>query len=317
MLIGPLVGIVAGVALLYLGGEFLVHGASSLARIWGLRPMVIGLTVVAFGTSAPELAASLTAALAGSPGIAVGNVVGSNIANIGLILAITALIHPLSTGARFLRREMPVMLATAVLLILLFLDGILGRLEGALFVALLLVFLTVLFRGGEEPEVQEEFAREYAPETKMPAPLWRSTAGVFFGLAILVLGARLLVTGATSIAREAGVPELIIGLTIVAVGTSLPELAASVVAALKREPDIALGNIVGSNIFNVLAILGGTVLIRPIAFPFIHIAIDLGAMLIVSLLLWPFLATGLRLGRREGVVLLGLYSGFVAYRFLA
>jgi cation:H+ antiporter len=306
--------IALGIALLYVGGEFLVKHASLLAQRFGVRPLVIGLTVVAFGTSAPELAASLTAALRGVPEIALGNVIGSNIANVGLILALTALVYPLRTEAAFLRREMPVMIGVTALLMLLFLNGSLGRLEGALLMGLMGVYLWVLFSRQEAPETELEFAAEYGGGG---APLKRSVVGTLSGLALLVAGAQLLVAGATSLARLFGVPELIIGLTLVAVGTSLPELATSVVAALKREPEIALGNIVGSNIFNILLILGATALVQPIAVSYRSVALNLWIMLGLSVALLPFLMTGLRLGRREGGLLLGVYALYVGYLYLA
>jgi cation:H+ antiporter len=277
--------------------------------------MVIGLTVVAFGTSAPELAASLAAALDGAPEIAAGNVVGSNIANIALILGITALVRPLRSEARFLRREMPIMVGAALLLALAFADGRLGRLDGALFLAALAAYLIVLFRGEEAPATHDAFARGI-PVAPQPARVGRSAVTTLVGLALLVVGAHALVVGATSLARTAGVPELLIGLSVVAVGTSLPELAASVVAASKRVPEIALGNVVGSNVFNVLGILGVTALVRPIAVPLQSLALDMVVMVAVSLALWVFLATGLRLGRREGGLLLVLYGAYLAYRFL-
>ncbi|WMT55911.1 calcium/sodium antiporter [Truepera radiovictrix] len=307
--------IVLGIFLLYVGGESLVKHSSLLAQRFGVRPLVIGLTIVAFGTSAPELAASLTAALRGAPEIALGNVIGSNIANVGLILALTALVYPLRTEAAFLRREMPVMIGVAALLILLFLNGALGRLEGALLVGLMGVYLWVLFSRQEAPETELEFAAEYG--AKDAAPLWRSVFGTLLGLALLVAGAQLLVAGATALARLFGVPELIIGLTLVAVGTSLPELATSVIAALKREPEIALGNIVGSNIFNVLLILGATALVQPIGVPYRSVALNLWLMLGFSAALLLFLMTGLRLGRREGGLLLAAYALYVGYLYLA
>lgn len=307
--------ILAGIALLYGGGQFLVNGASALARAWGLGPMVIGLTVVAFGTSAPELAASLAATLDGAPEIAAGNVVGSNIANVGLILGITALVRPLRSEARFLRREMPIMVGAVLLLALLFADGRLGRLDGAVFLAALAVYLIVLFRGEEVPATHDAFARGL-PVARQPARVGRSGARTLAGLALLVAGAQALVAGATSLARTAGVPELLIGLSVVAVGTSLPELAASVAAASKRAPEIALGNVVGSNVFNVLGILGVTALVRPIEVPFDVLALDMGVMTAVSVALWVFLATGLRLGRREAGLLLAFYAAFIAYRYL-
>lgn len=296
-----------GILLLYLGGEALVRSAVALARAWGVAPAVVGLTVVAFGTSSPELAASLAAALAGSPGIALGNVVGSNILNLLLILGLAALLAPLRAQARFLRQEVPFMLlATLLLFPALWTGGGIGRLEGLLFVGLLLGYIGFLYRAteGAEREVEEEFAREFGG---------RGRAGLgdygllLLGLLLLALGARVLTEGAVALARGLGVPELVIGLTLVALGTSLPEVAASLVAALKREPDIALGNIVGSNIFNILGILGLTALVQPLAFPLAEVARDLGVMLLASLLLWPFLYTGGRLGRREGVAFLLLY----------
>jgi cation:H+ antiporter len=306
--------IVAGIGLLYVGGDLLVRNSSLLARRWGIPPVIIGLTIVSFGTSAPELAASVSAALQGAPEISIGNVVGSNIANIALILGLTAAIHPLRAGAQFLKRDTPLMIGVAVLLGVLFLNGSLGRIEGAVFVIGLAGYLWLLLRTDETAEVQAEFVQEFSPMST--SPTWVAGGGALVGLVALVAGAQLLVAGATSIARAAGVPELIIGLTLVAVGTSLPELATSVIAALKREPDIALGNIVGSNIFNILGILGITVLVRPIDLPFERIAMDLAVMVALSVLLWPFLRTGMRLGRREGATLLGLYVAYVVFLYL-
>lgn len=305
--------ILVGIVLLYFGGELLVRNASALARSWGLSPMVVGLTIVAFGTSSPELAASMTAALQGSPQIALGNIVGSNSANIAFILALTALIHPLSATANFLRREVPIMVGAAGLLFVMLLGGVVGRAEGAMLLVLLAAYLWILFRGGEKAEVQEEFAQEYADP--VPTSTWPAVLLALVGLGLLVGGAQLLVAGATSLARGFGAPEFIIGLSLVAVGTSLPELATSLIAAMKREPDIALGNIVGSNIFNILAILGITVLAQPLVVPYSTVAVDLWVMLGLSVLLVPFLVSGLRLGRREGGVLLALYIGYLAYLY--
>lgn len=307
--------IVIGIALLFSGGELLVRNASSLARAWGLSPMVVGLTIVAFGTSAPELAASLTAALQGSPQIALGNVVGSNIANIALVLALVALVRPPTATASFLRREVPIMVGVAALLVVLLVGDVVGRAEGALLLLLLIAYLLVLLRPGEEKtEVREEFAQEYGRPARRST--WTAVLLVVMGLALLVGGANVLVLGATSLARGFGLPEMVIGLTLVAVGTSLPELATSLVAAAKRQPDIALGNIVGSNIFNVLGILGVTALTRPLRIPYEVVAIDLWVMLGFSVVLVPFLVSGLRLGRREGAVLLALYVGYVAYLYM-
>jgi cation:H+ antiporter len=301
--------VAVGVALLWIGGESLISGATALARRLGMSPLVVGLTVVAFGTSAPELAATLAAALQGSPEVAFGNVVGSNIFNVGLILGVAALVFPLAARARFLRREMPFMIATSALLLPLVANGRIGRLEAVLLLALLGGYLWVLLRKDEESaRVAEEFAQEYA---EVEAPLWASVLRVAVGIGVLVVGAQVLVVGAVAIAREVGLSERVIGLTLVACGTSLPELASSLVAAARRQGDIVLGNVVGSNIFNVLAILGTTSLIVPIQ---IEVGagtwIDLAVMLAMSLALWPFLHTNRRLERWEGVLLI---AGFVAY----
>jgi cation:H+ antiporter len=306
--------ILVGIALLYFGGELLVRHASNLAKLFRLSPVVIGLTVVAFGTSAPELAATLTATLRGTPEIAIGNVIGSNIANLGLILAIAALIFPITTRARFLKRELPFMILVAVLLFLVLMNSTVSRLEGMFLFGLLLIYLVFLLRQEDEsPAVEAEFAEAVGEAT---VPLWHALFGVVIGLGLLVLGAQSLVEGAVTLARALGVSERVIGLTMVAIGTSLPELASSVVAALKREGGIILGNIVGSNVFNVLAILGIASLVHPIQVPFATVATDVWVVLIFSLLVLPFLWTGLRLGRREAAVLLAGYGAYVAFLFV-
>lgn len=305
--------IAGGVLLLYLGGEALVRHASGLARAVGLSPLVIGLTVVAFGTSAPELAASLTAALRGTPELAFANVVGSNIANLGLILAVAALILPISATARFLRREMPFLIGTSALLVAMAANGTVSRLEGLLLVALLVGYLGfLLLERRESPSVEAEFAAEYGSG---PPHRARNLAGIALGIALLTLGADALVTGAVGVARALGLSERVIGLTLVALGTSLPELASTVVAASRREGDIVLGNLVGSNIFNILGILGITALVRPLSIDAVAVRFDLAAMLIVSLLVWPFLTTRKRLERWEGAVLLAVYGAYLVFLF--
>lgn len=305
--------IASGIVLLYFGGETLVRNAVVLARSWGINTMVVGLTVVAFGTSSPELAASLAAALSGSPAIAIGNVVGSNILNILLILGLTALIVPIRAQAQFIKREVPIMIGAALLLFaLLYSSSQISRWEGLFSAALLGLYIWFLYQSssGESAEVQQEYDQEYGKPARAG---WQAYAGVALGLVLLGVGARILTIGAVELARGFGVPELVIGLTIVALGTSLPELAASITAALRREPDIALGNIVGSNIFNILGILGITALVQPVGLPWENIQRDMWVMLLASLLLWPFLVTGTRLGRREGGVFLGLYVAYVAF----
>lgn len=308
--------LILGILLLYLGGEGLVRAAVELARRWGVKPMVVGLTVVAFGTSAPELFASLLAALQDTTDLALGNVVGSNIANIGLILGVTALIAPIGTHARFLRREVPFMVGVALILLLPVFTGGVSRWGGGALLAGVTLYLAILLRGGEEADVEEEFTREYSGHEDTSSA--RSWLMLVAGLLLLTGGARLLVMAATEIARTFGVPELTIGLTLVALGTSLPELFASIVAALRREPDIALGNVVGSNVLNVLFVLGTTALVRPIPVASgSGILWDVLVMLTLTLLLVPFLLTGLRLGRREAVLLLLGYLGYLFYLFLS
>lgn len=307
--------VAVGIVLLYGGGEALVTGATALARRLGMTPLVVGLTVVAFGTSAPELAATLAAALQGSPEVAFGNVVGSNVFNIGLILGVAALVFPLAGRARFLRREMPFMIFTGVLLLVQVADGRIGRVEGVFLLVLLVAYLAVLLRKDEESaRVAAEFAREYG---EVAAPLWVSVLRVVVGIALLVLGAHVLVLGAVGLARDLGISERVIGLTIVACGTSLPELASSIVAAARREGDLVLGNVVGSNIFNVLAILGTTSLVAPIGLEMsAGVWVDLSVMLLFSVALWPFLVSRGRLDRAEGIVLLVGFVGYMVYLFV-
>lgn len=304
--------IACGIVLLYFGGEALVKNAVVLARSWGTSTLVVGLTVVAFGTSSPELAASLAAALTGSPDIAIGNAVGSNTLNILLILGVTALVAPIRAQAQFIKREVPIMIGAALILFwFLYFDQQVSRLEGLLSLVLLGLYIGFLYRSsaGESAEVQGEFDQEYGRSVQAS---WQNYGRLALGLGLLGVGARLLTIGAVELARTFGVPELIIGLTIVALGTSLPEVAASITAALRREPDIALGNIVGSNIFNILGILGNTALVQPVGLPWESIQRDLWVMLGASILLWPFLVTGFQLDRREGGVFVGLYVIYVA-----
>lgn len=307
--------VILGVALLYFGGELLVRHAVALARRIGMSPLVVGLTVVAFGTSAPELAATLAAALGGNPQVAYGNVVGSNIANLSLVLGLAALVHPLRTKARFIRREMPFLLIVSLVLYFVIADGWIGRVEGVLLFAGLLAYLTYLLREKEEvPDVEAEFAAEYA---RTGPAAWISLLGIAAGVALLTVGASALVEGAATLARAWGVSDRVVGLTVVALGTSLPELASALVAARKGESELVLGNLVGSNIFNVFAILGITAMVRPIQPDGPGIVVDLSVMLGLVLLAWPFLYTGLRLGRREGAVLLLVYLVYVRYLFAA
>lgn len=292
----------AGLLGLFFGGELLVRGASAVARHFRLSPLVIGLTIVGFGTSAPEMLVSVQAALAGSPGIAIGNVVGSNIANILLILGISALIAPLLIPVRQLWRDLGFMLAATAILWVMLLDGDITRLEGVALLAGLVIFLATAFLTGKQ-----------APDevTEGDMPQWKAWAYTVAGLVVLVIGARFLVTGATDIARSFGISEAVIGLTIVAVGTSLPELATSVIAAIRRQTEIAVGNIVGSNIFNIFGILGTTAVIAPIPAESRFALIDMpwAAATAIGLTVLAFLLGGLP--RIAGAVLLAAYGGYM------
>jgi cation:H+ antiporter len=298
-----------GVIGLYGGGELLVRNASRLALTLGLSPLVIGLTVVAFGTSAPELAATLAAALRGAPELAVGNVIGSNIANVGLILGLMALVHPLATTWGFVRREVPFMLGATLLAFALFFDGRLGVPEGAVLLAALIAFLVLAFRSPDGPEVPTvAVARDRTAA-------WGAMALSLAGIALLIVSAQMLVTGAVSLAEGLGVSQRVIGLTMVAVGTSLPELASSLVAVMRRETDLVLGNIVGSNVFNLAFVLGLAAVVHPIEVDVAALRLDLWVMTAFALVMVPMVVTGLRIGRREGTVLLLAYAAYVGWLF--
>lgn len=292
----------AGLAALFFGGEYLVKGASGVARHFRLSPMVIGLTVVGFGTSAPELLVSLQAALEGQPAIAIGNVVGSNIANILLILGISALIAPLVIPVKKLWRDLGFMLAATTILWVMLLGGTLSRLEGLLLIAGLIIFLAIAFlTGKEEPDLDAD---------PLP-PQWKSWAYTIGGLIVLVIGARLLVDSSIIIARQFGISEAVIGLTIVAVGTSLPELATSVIAAMRKQTEIAVGNIVGSNIFNIFGILGVTAVIAPIPADARFAAIDMPWAMGAAVGLTVLAAVLGGLPRIAGIALLGGYGLYI------
>ena len=303
--------IAAGLVLLYGGAEGLVRGSAALALRAGLTPLVVGLTVVAFGTSSPELVVSVQAALAGRGDLAVGNVVGSNIGNVALILGLSVLIRSMAVKAQLLRLDVPVMVVVSVLLWGLLSDGRLGRPEGLVLVVGVVAY--TLFNLWQAR--RETAAAQRAGEAGLPppqGPLWRDALFIAGGLALLVLGANLLVDGSVDVARRFGLSEAVIGLTIVAIGTSMPELATSVVAAFRGEGDIAIGNVVGSNIFNVLGILGAAALVQPLEIEGIS-PVDLAAMTLVAALLLPLMRTGFRLVRWEGGLLLALYAAYVHY----
>jgi len=300
-----------GLIFLFIGAEGLIRGASALALRVGITPLVVGLTVVAFGTSTPELVVSLKAALIGNSSISLGNVVGSNIANIALILGIAAVIRPLDVHANIIRREIPIMIGISILLILLLIDGELGLVDGTIFVIGIVVYTIVnisIARKEKNAEVEKEFKEGL--KTKLGVAV--SIIFIVGGLALMILGANLFVTSSISIAKSIGVSDAIIGLTIVAIGTSLPELITSIVASYKNESDIAIGNVVGSNIFNILGILGITALVIPLSSKGISY-IDFGVMLFTAMILLPLSKTGFRISRLEGIFLLIGYLVYIYY----
>jgi cation:H+ antiporter len=306
----PLLMVAGGFVLLVGGAEGLVRGAATLALRLGLTPMVVGLTVVAIGTSAPELVVTAQATLAGQGDVAVGNVVGSNICNIGLILGLTALVYPVKVGFQLVKIDLPVMLVVSAVGVWVLLDGVVTRLEGGMLLVGAVAYVAGnvwLARRVATPEVEAEYAES------MPAlrgRLGRDLLWIGGGLIVLTAGSHLLVEGAVGLARELGVAEAVIGLTVVAVGTSLPELATSLVAAWKKEPDIAIGNVIGSNVFNLLGVLGSGAVLAPLIAPGVS-HVDLGVALGLSVALLPLAWTGWRLHRWEGGVLLGTFAVYL------
>lgn len=313
-----IVAIIAGFALLVWGADRFVSGASSIASNLGLSPMIIGLTIVGLGTSAPEILVSGMAAAQGNPGLAIGNAIGSNIANIGLILGITALIAPLVVRSETLRREYPILLAVSLGTLLLLLDGELGRLDGVILLVGLVGLLFAMVRISMGSRANDPMTADILAE--MPQAISTGKAVIYFtlGLALLLFSSRILVWGAVNIAMEFGVSDLIIGLTIVALGTSLPELAASVTSALKKEHDIAIGNVLGSNMYNLLAVLAVPGLLAPGVFDPLVLSRDMVMMIGLTLALfimgYGFGGSG-RISRFEGLLLLLAFIGYQAVLF--
>lgn len=307
----PLFFVLLGLVLLFFGGEGLVRGSAALALRLGLTPLVVGLTVVAFGTSAPELVVSVQATLAGQGAVAIGNVIGSNILNIGLILGLTALIYPLKVQLQILRIDTPIMIGATLVAAWMLSDLAIGRAEGALLFAGIIAYVgfTVFYARTVKasPVVEAEFA---ASIPKPHGSIWTDVVFIAIGLGLLAAGSHFLVDGATQFARGFGISEAIIGLTIVSLGTSMPELMTCIVAAAKKEPDIALGNIIGSNIFNVLGILGAASLIRPMTGEGIRMT-DLYVAIAFGVALVPILWSGRIMRRAEGGVLLVGYLIYV------
>lgn len=313
---------VLGLVLLALGAELLVRGASRLALAFGMSPLVVGLTVVAFGTGSPELAVSVQSGIAGQAGLAIGNVVGSNICNVLLVLGLSALVVPLAASPQVIRQELPVMIGVSLLLWGLAFDGRLGRWEGALLVALLVVYTVFLIR--QSRRARAAVRREYTQALDAPVPrAWERKPAVQLlfvaaGIGLLVLGARWLVAAAVAFATALGVSKLVIGLTVVAVGTSLPEVATSLVAAVRGERDIAVGNVIGSNIFNILGVLGLAALAAPSGLSVAPGVLGFGmlVMLAAAVACLPAAFTGHVIARWEGGLFLLAYGGYIAYLVL-
>jgi cation:H+ antiporter len=306
-----LLEIAAGMALLLGGGEALVRGAVAVARRLGVSPLIIGLTLVGYGTSTPELVASLEAALAGVPDVALGNVVGSNIANVLLILALAVLVSPVRIEPRAFRRDAVALSVSALAATGLAATGTVGRLAGLLLLALVILYTLATYRAEKARPDEWGAILEAEGELKDGSrPLAPALAAAFAlgGIVATIVGAGLLIDGSVTLARGFGVSELVIGLTLVAVGTSLPELATSLVAAWRRQTELAYGNVVGSNIYNLLGILGVTALVSPLPVPVALLAFDLPVMLAATAALILFALTGWRIGRREGAVLLAGYA---------
>ncbi|MBH1971674.1 calcium/sodium antiporter [Moraxellaceae bacterium AER2_44_116] len=308
--------LLAGLVLLTFGADVLVKGASSLAGSLGISPLIIGLTVVAFGTSAPEMSVSVSSAFKGAADIAVGNVVGSNICNVLLILGLSAIAASLVVQKQLVRFDIPIMIYGSLIVLLMGIDGVISRIDGLLlFLGIIAYTIFLIKEARREGVATVDGVDDISP----PQPLWKNIISIVVGLVMLVLGSQWLVEGAVEIAKYFGLSELVIGLTIVAVGTSLPELATSVLASLKGERDIAVGNILGSNIFNIGAVLGLSGLIAPNGLPVAQssLIIDIPVMILVALACLPVFLANYTVTRFDGVAFLVCYVVYVLYVVLA
>jgi cation:H+ antiporter len=316
-----LVLFVIGLVLLIVGAEALVRGASRLATTVGISPLVVGLTVVAFGTSSPELAVGVQAAFTDQADITLGNIVGSNIANILLILGIAATITPLTVSVQLVRLEVPLMIALSLLVLFFALDGQLGRMHGIVLIAIAIGYTAfAIYKSRKETSAENGRGSHHLDDIEplKEQPLIVQLGLIVFGLALLVLGSRWLVNGAVAVAETLGVSQLIIGLTVIAAGTSLPEIATSVIASLRGERDLAVGSVVGSNIFNLVFVLGivGTIAPEGIAVPAAALNFDIPVMIAVALATLPIFFTGCVIARWEGLLFLGYYIAYVLYLIL-
>ena len=308
--------VIAGLVLLIWGADRFVHGAAACARNLGVAPLLIGLTVVALATSAPEILVSVVAALDDQPGLAIGNAIGSNIVNVGLVLGVTAIIRPIKLESATLRREMPALLAVSLLTVSLFLDSFLSRVDGLVMLTGLVIVMVWMTRLGMRSAANDPIKIDYEAEIPSDVSMTMAIVWLIVGFAILLVGAKMLEHGAVGIAEELGVSEVVIGVTIVALGTSLPELAVSVASALKGEYGLAIGNIVGSNIFNLLAVIGAAATIAPAALApsvlSLHIFVMVAFTLVLFAMTYDYDGKA-QLSRVEGIALLIAYLAYDGY----
>ncbi len=313
--------LITGLVLLVLGAELLVRSASRLAAAVGISPLVIGLTVVAFGTSAPEMSVSTVASLTGQTNLAVGNVIGSNIFNVLCILGLSALITPLTVSQQLIRLDVPLMIAVSGVVILFSLNGSISRTEGFLLFSGIIIYTVLVIRHSrrEDRKILNENSRPKTARALSVSRLLIDGSWILAGLGLLILGSKWLVAGATAIAQQLGVSDLVIGLTIVAAGTSMPELATSLVASIRGERDIAVGNVIGSNLFNLLAVLGLAGIVSPDGIAVLpqSLKLDLPVMLLTAVACLPVFFTGGRISRKEGALFLGGYLAYTAWLILS
>ena len=306
----------AGLALLIVGADRFVHGAAATTRNLGVAPLMIGLTIVAFATSAPEILVSIIAASAGEPDLAVGNAIGSNIANIGLVLGATALIHPIELNSATLRREMPALMAVSLLTVSLFLDSFLSLVDGFVLLTGLIIVMVWLTRLGLRSSANDPIKADFEAEIPLGGRTWVAVTWLLVGLIMLLFGAELMVDAAVDIARRLGVGEVVIGVTLVAIATSLPEFAVTLVSAFRGEYGLAIGNIVGSNIFNLLAVIGIAAVIEPAQLPpsvlTLHIFVMVAFTLVLFAMTYDYDGKG-KISRFEGFSLLAAYVAYIPY----
>ena len=319
-LIFALVAIVGGTVFLYFGAEGLVRGSVSVAFRSGIAPLVVGLTVVAFGTSAPELIVSVSAAVQDKEGMSLGNIIGSNICNIAMIIGIAAIIRPIKVNIKLIRTDISIMIGATLLLILMLLDGAIDRFDGILLAIGIVAYNVITISNAKKARNLETDSEIEKLKAKSQRKTWKDILLIIGGMGFLVLGAHFFVGGATVIAVHLGASDVIIGLTLLAFGTSLPELATSLVASFKGEGDISIGNAIGSNIFNILSVLGITAIVHPIVIGDISMTgdvtpVDIGMMLLVAIVILPLARTKMTISRKEGFFLLSIYVGYMYYLY--